>query len=95
MTNSLSQNPVLEFQVKQENQNKPLREYVRAALKNYFAELEGHIPDKLYQMVLQEIEQPMLQAVLDYVEGNQTKAAEILGINRGTLRKKLKLYGLD
>ena len=41
-----------------------------------------------------EVEQPLLKAVLEYTEGNQSRAADILGINRGTLRKKLKTYGL-
>ncbi len=49
---------------------------------------------ELYQMVLAEMEIPLLEKVLEYTRGNQTKAAELLGLNRGTLRKKLKQYGL-
>jgi Fis family transcriptional regulator len=45
-------------------------------------------------MFLQEVETPLLETVMAYVRGNQSKAAELLGINRGTLRKKLKMYGL-
>ena len=49
---------------------------------------------ELYPMVLAEMEIPLLEKVLEYTRGNQTKAAELLGLNRGTLRKKLKQYGL-
>ena len=74
--------------------NKPLRDCVETALKNYFQNLEGHPVQDMYDMVLQEIEAPLFQAIMDYTKGNQSKAAILLGINRGTLRKKLKRYGL-
>jgi Fis family transcriptional regulator len=64
------------------------------ALNTYFAALNGHKPGQLYDLVLREVEEPLFKAVLDYAEGNQSRAADILGINRGTLRKKLKTYGL-
>ena len=64
------------------------------ALKTYFANLNGHKPGELYELVLGEVEPPLLKAVMEYTRGNQSRAAEILGINRGTLRKKLKTYGL-
>jgi Fis family transcriptional regulator, factor for inversion stimulation protein len=72
----------------------PLRVATQEALGNYFASLEGHRPGRLYDLVLREVEEPLFRAVMAYVEGNQTHAATILGINRGTLRKKLKEYGL-
>jgi len=72
----------------------PLRVATEEALGNYFATLEGHRPGRLYDLVLREVEEPMFRAVMVYAEGNQTHAATILGINRGTLRKKLKEYGL-
>lgn len=72
----------------------PLRVATEEALGNYFASLEGHRPGRLYDLVLREVEEPLFRAVMVYVEGNQTHAATILGINRGTLRKKLKEYGL-
>ena len=72
----------------------PLRTMTADALNSYFASLNGHKPGQLYDLVLREVEEPMFRAVLDYSEGNQSRAAEILGINRGTLRKKLKNYGL-
>ncbi len=55
----------------------------------------GHRPAQLYDMVLREVEEPLFKAVLEYVEGNQSRAAGILGINRGTLRKKLRQFGLS
>ena len=72
----------------------PLRTMTADALNSYFASLNGHNPGQLYDLVLREVEEPLFRAVLDYSEGNQSRAAEILGINRGTLRKKLKNYGL-
>ncbi|HUN27077.1 MAG TPA: DNA-binding transcriptional regulator Fis [Steroidobacteraceae bacterium] len=72
----------------------PLRTHAERALNDYFASLNGHRPARLYDLVLREVEEPLLKAVLDYTEGNQVRAADILGINRGTLRKKLRLFGL-
>ncbi len=77
------------------NQQPTLRESVNTAIKNYFASLEGQTPSDLYEMVLAEIEAPLLERVMEYTRGNQTKAAIVLGLNRGTLRKKLKIYGLN
>jgi Fis family transcriptional regulator len=76
------------------NANKPLRACVEDAMKDYFKNLEGDITNDLYQMVLSEIEEPLFRSVMEYTRGNQSKAAEMMGINRGTLRKKLKMYGL-
>ena len=73
----------------------PLRGQVQIALQDYFRQLDGHMPSNLYKLVLQEIEPPLLETVMQYVGGNQTKAADILGINRSTLRKKLKQYHLE
>lgn len=73
----------------------PLREQVYVSLQQYFAELDGQAPNNLYQMVLQEIEVPLLQIVLYTTGGNQSEAAKLLGINRGTLRKKLEHYNID
>jgi len=78
-----------------ERTKKPLREAIQSALDAYFKDLDGHTPNGLYHMVLAEIEQPLLQTVMKYTRGNQSKAAELLGINRSTLHKKLTQYGLD
>lgn len=73
----------------------PLREQVQAALADYFRRLDGHPPPlNFYQLVLQQVEPPLLDTVLAHTGGNQSKAAEILGISRATLRKKLRHYGL-
>lgn len=64
------------------------------ALDRYFHTLNGHKPEALYDLVIGEVEKPLFRAVLDYTSGNQSMAANILGINRGTLRKKLRLHGL-
>jgi Fis family transcriptional regulator len=73
----------------------PLRNYAERALSDYFTSLNGHRPAHLYDLVLREVEEPLFRVVLDYAEGNQSRAAGILGINRGTLRKKLKELGLS
>jgi Fis family transcriptional regulator len=72
----------------------PLRNHAERALSDYFTSLNGHRPAHLYDLVLREVEEPLFRVVLDYTEGNQSRAAVILGINRGTLRKKLKQLGL-
>ncbi len=75
-------------------QERPLREAVEASLTRYFDHLDGSSVTDLYAMVMAEVEAPLLASVLDHTQGNQTRAAEMLGLNRGTLRKKLKHYGL-
>ena len=72
----------------------PLRNHAERALSEYFTSLNGHRPAHLYDLVLREVEEPLFRVVLDYAKGNQSRAAGILGINRGTLRKKLKQLGL-
>ncbi len=72
----------------------PLRDHAQRALTDYFASLEGHRPAHLYDLVIREVEEPLFRAVLDHCGGNQSRAATILGINRGTLRKKLRELGL-
>lgn len=74
--------------------NKPLRNLTEDALRSYLKTLNGHKPAALYDLVIGEVEPPLFRTVMDYTQGNQTLAAEILGINRATLRKKLKHYSL-
>jgi Fis family transcriptional regulator len=74
--------------------NKPLRDLTGEALQTYFRDLNGHKPGALYDLVLGEVEPPLFEAVLEYTRGNQSRAAEILGLNRATLRKKLRHYDL-
>jgi len=77
-----------------ERRKQPLRTSVQAALQLYFSDLDGHDAEGVYDMVIGQVEQAMLECVMTQVRGNQTRAADVLGINRSTLRKKLKLYGL-
>ncbi len=76
-------------------ENKVLKECVRTSLEAYFERLDGFKANDLYHMVMHQVEAPMLEVVLSHTQGNQSQAADILGINRGTLRKKLKQYHLD
>lgn len=75
-------------------QPQTLRDSVEKALANYFTQLEGQPVTDVYQMVLSEVEAPLMEAVMRYTKDNQTKASIVLGLNRGTLRKKLKQYGM-
>ena len=77
------------------NNKKPLRKHTEEALNRYFKSLNGDRPGDLYDLVLGEVEEPLFKAVMDFTQGNQSQAADILGINRGTLRKKLKTYSLN
>jgi Fis family transcriptional regulator len=67
-----------------------LREMVKNSIEQYFEDLGGHETINLYELVLKEVEVPLLTVVLEQSKNNQSKAAKILGLNRGTLRKKLK-----
>ena len=74
--------------------NRPLRDLTEEALHRYFKDLNGQKPGDLYQLVLGEVEAPLFRSVMQYAQGNQSRAAQVLGINRATLRKKLKNYCL-
>ena len=78
-----------------ERRKQPLRDTVSNSLRLYLNQLSGHEPEELYKMFIEEVERPLLESVMQYCNGNQTKAAKYLGLNRGTLRKKLKMYGLN
>lgn len=71
-----------------------LRDAVTVAVRSYLVELDGQLSTDVYQMVLAEIEAPLLKEIMAYTRNNQTKASLMLGLNRGTLRKKLKQYNL-
>ena len=75
-------------------QARSLAQCVEDAMERYFILLDGHDTAGLYDMVMREVEAPMFRAVMAHTRNNQSKAAELLGLNRGTLRKKLKLYDL-
>jgi Fis family transcriptional regulator len=67
---------------------------VKRTLNRYFRDLDGQAPHAVYDMVLHATEKPMLEVVMKQANGNQTVAAEMLGINRNTLRRKLTDYDL-
>lgn len=71
-----------------------LREFVSHRVSDLFARLDGDDCDGLYRMVIGEVEGSLLEAVMKETAGNQGRAARILGLNRGTLRKKLRAHGL-
>jgi len=79
-------------EARQETTQNSLPNSVRESLKTYFAKLEGQTPSNLYGMVIAEVEKPLIEMVLQLTNGNQSKAAKILGISRGTLRKKMAIY---
>ncbi len=71
-----------------------LSDAVKNAVENYMREMGDQPISELYEMVLSEIEAPLLEAVLSHTRNNQSRSATMLGLNRGTLRKKLKKYGM-
>ncbi|MGH8507881.1 MAG: helix-turn-helix domain-containing protein [Gammaproteobacteria bacterium] len=93
MTGTVDQEPPRQA-VFVERRNKPIRQCIAHSLKIYFANLNGHRPAGLYELVLTEVERPLFEAVLAQTGGNLSKAAQILGLNRNTLRTRLKKYKL-
>ncbi len=77
--------------MKQENE---IAHCVRRALESYFKDLDGEKPGAIHAMVMNSVERPLIAFTLEHTQGNQTRAAEILGMNRNTLRKKINDYGL-
>jgi Fis family transcriptional regulator len=81
------------------NQMKPINDgdmarSVRRAIEGYFKDLDGEKASGVYEMVINSVEKPLLESVLTRVRGNQTHAAQMLGLNRNTLRKKMKAHGI-
>lgn len=75
-------------------QSIPLCNCVRTAVQSYLERMGDHHIKDMYRFVLDEVERPLLESVLHHSGGNQTMAAHILGISRGTLRKKISQFGL-
>jgi len=80
---------------RRERRKQPIRRSVTSAIELYLGDLDGHRVNNLYLQVMNEVEPAIFGVVMDHVEGNQSRAAELLGISRGTLRKKLKQYSLE
>ena len=93
-TSSLPHYPVANAESEDQPKAQTLRSEVERALSRYFSHLEGAPVTDLHQMVMAEVEEPLLQAVMNYTGNNQSKASIMLGLNRGTLRTKLKHYRL-
>jgi Fis family transcriptional regulator, factor for inversion stimulation protein len=74
------------------NHTKSLKNSVKQSLEHYFRQLDGVPPSDFYALLMAQVEPPVLESVMKYTNDNQSKAAELLGISRGTLRKKLKQY---
>tara|TARA_B100000161_G_scaffold98167_1_gene69324 strand:- start:372 stop:719 length:348 start_codon:yes stop_codon:yes gene_type:complete len=75
-------------------QESTLRSQVKRSLQRYFKQLDNEPATDLHRLVMSEVEAPLLEAVMRYTGNNQSKASIMLGLNRGTLRTKLKLYGM-
>ncbi len=76
---------------------RPLRESAHEAISYFLAEIDtpaGQPYTEIYDMVMSQVEEPLLRAVMTFTQGNQSRASEMLGLNRGTLRKKLYRYGI-
>lgn len=72
-----------------------LRQLVQSALNDYFTQLDGHKGSDLYALVLGEVEPPLIRTTLEHCAHNQTRAAQLLGLSRSTLRKKMQHYGIE
>lgn len=73
----------------------PLCSQVKNALDQYFAQINGHKVSGLHAMVISEVEKPLIVSTLEHTGYNQSKASEILGMSRSTLRKKIELYNIS
>lgn len=80
--------------ITRERRKQPIRRSVTSAIELYLDDMNGHQVNDLYHVVMHEVEPAILSVVMEHVAGNQSQAAELLGISRGTLRKKLKEYSL-
>ena len=77
------------------NKENEIAACIERALDAYLQDLDGEMPTCIYDMVLACVERPLIEKILHFAEGNQTRAAEYLGINRNTLRKKMALYKIQ
>tara|TARA_B110000014_G_C20056798_1_gene550100 strand:+ start:825 stop:1070 length:246 start_codon:yes stop_codon:yes gene_type:complete len=78
----------------QDKPNKLLKEFVRQSMKDYFEKIDGYPINNIYSLVVGEVEKPLIEETIKYCKGNQSKASEMLGLSRGTLRKKMKQYNI-
>tara|TARA_B100000795_G_C22573159_1_gene350875 strand:+ start:370 stop:687 length:318 start_codon:yes stop_codon:yes gene_type:complete len=90
----INQTVAQDHQADQRQVPQSLRQSVEQSLTQYFNELDGQQTSALYDLFMQQVEAPLFECVMQHTQDNQSKAAAILGLNRGTLRKKLKQYDL-
>ncbi len=88
-------NAVLSTKEAESSSRTPLREHVAVAIRRFLGDLDGCDTEALYEIALRELEIPLFVEVLRHCEGNQSRAAQMLGIHRATLRKKLREYGIS
>lgn len=79
----------------QQRKNACLSDNVRAAMERYFNDMDGHEPSNLHELIMSQVEKPLIESVMDNTRGNVSRAAQLLGLNRATLRTRLQKYGLD
>jgi Fis family transcriptional regulator len=72
-----------------------LGENVKEIIEKYFKDMDGHEPTNLHELVMSQVEKPLIETVIDNSRGNISHAAQLLGLNRGTLRNRMQKYGLD
>lgn len=94
MEKRIKQEAQLNTDVKTHTQQYPLRYWVERALDKYLTALKGTEVTKVYDLVIKEVEIGLLKTVMRHANGNQSKAAQLLGVARGTLRSRLIEYGL-
>lgn len=94
MTSEFDSNDSFDELITDIPQQQSLRDHVADAMQQYFRDLDGQDTKELYALVMAEVEPPLLEAAMKYTRNNQSKTAALLGLNRGTLRKKLKQYNL-
>ncbi|MBU0499914.1 MAG: DNA-binding transcriptional regulator Fis [Gammaproteobacteria bacterium] len=87
-------NDISSIRVPEQSPDRTLRECVKLTLDHYFSQLDGHDTSGLYDLVINEVEKPLLETVLSQASGNQSRASAMLGISRSTLRKKLARHGM-
>ena len=88
--------PATMHYIEAHQQDLPLRDHIREVIATYYKNMvaQGTKPQNVYESVMAEVELPLIEATIEYTGGNQSRAAKILGINRGTFRKKLAYYGM-
>ncbi|NKB36176.1 MAG: Fis family transcriptional regulator [Gammaproteobacteria bacterium] len=75
--------------------DKCLSESVSDALEKYFKDMDGHEPANLYDLIIAQVEKPLIESVIENSRGNISRAAQVLGLNRATLRNRMQKYGID